>query len=63
MVVGNVIGSNIANIALVFGLTLAVLFFKKEYFVAQNDIKTKFDVEKLIGTCLSQDQDFSTTWL
>ena len=40
MVVGNVIGSNIANIALVFGLTLAVLFFKKEYFVAQNDIKT-----------------------
>ena len=40
MVVGNVIGSNVANIALVFGLTLAVLFFKKEDFVAQNDIKT-----------------------
>ena len=30
MVIGNVIGSNVANIALVFGLTLGVLFFKKE---------------------------------
>ena len=40
MVVGNVIGSNVANIALVFGLTLAVLFLKKEDFVAQTEIKT-----------------------
>ncbi len=38
MVVGNVIGSNVANIALVFGLTLGVLFFKKEYFSSQPEI-------------------------
>ena len=34
MVVGNVVGSNVANIALVFGLTLGVLFFKKENFTS-----------------------------
>jgi len=38
MVVGNVIGSNIANIALVFGLTLGVLFFKKEDFSSKSEI-------------------------
>ena len=30
MVVGNVVGSNVANIALVFGLTLFILAIKKE---------------------------------
>ena len=38
MVVGNVIGSNVANIALVFGLTLGVLFFKKEGFSSKPEI-------------------------
>ena len=38
MVVGNVIGSNVANIALVFGLTLGVLFFKKEDFSSKSEI-------------------------
>ena len=38
MVVGNVIGSNVANIALVFGLTLGVLFFKKENFSSRPEI-------------------------
>lgn len=38
MVVGNVIGSNVANIALVFGITLGVLFFKKEEFLAKPEI-------------------------
>ena len=38
MVVGNVIGSNVANIALVFGLTLGVLFFKKEDFSSKPEI-------------------------
>ena len=38
MVVGNVIGSNVANIALVFGLTLGVLFFKKEEFSSKPEI-------------------------
>ena len=38
MVVGNVIGSNVANIALVFGLTLGVLFFRKEDFTAKPEI-------------------------
>ena len=37
MVVGNVIGSNVANIALVFGLTLGVLFFKKEDFSSKSE--------------------------
>ena len=38
MVVGNVIGSNVANIALVFGLTLGVLFFKKKKFSSNPEI-------------------------
>ena len=38
MVVGNVIGSNVANIALVFGITLGVLFFRKEDFSAKPEI-------------------------
>ena len=38
MVVGNVLGSNVANIALVFGLTLGVLFFKKEDFSSKSEI-------------------------
>jgi len=38
MVVGNVIGSNVANIALVFGITLGVLFFRKEDFLAKPEI-------------------------
>ena len=38
MVVGNVIGSNVANIALVFGITLGVLFFRKEEFLAKQEI-------------------------
>jgi len=38
MVVGNVVGSNVANIALVFGLTLSVLFFKRESFSAGPEI-------------------------
>ena len=38
MVVGNVIGSNVANIALVFGLTLGVLFFKKESISSKPEI-------------------------
>ena len=38
MVVGNVIGSNVANIALVFGLTIGVLFFKKENFSSKPEI-------------------------
>ena len=38
MVVGNVIGSNVANIALVFGITLGVLFFRKKDFSAKPEI-------------------------
>jgi len=39
MVVGNVIGSNVANIALVFGLTLGILSFKKETIFTPKNIK------------------------
>ena len=38
LALSNVIGSNIANIALVFGLTLGVLFFKKEDFSSKSEI-------------------------
>ena len=38
MVVGNVIGSNVANIALVFGLTLGVLFYKNKVFSSVKEI-------------------------
>ena len=47
MVVGNVIGSNVANIALVFGLTLFILAMKKE------KIQSKINISSNILTLIT----------